>query len=305
VLSLVLLLVPAADPIVVKLAKHGAPDAAAFAVNDNDVITGWSNSQATHWKNGGDPIVDAQIGSESYEVAVNADGVTVVNSDATPDVVGGTLTFSVALLVAGELAPLPSLGVPGLDSGFAINDAGDVVGMSAPEGGDGTSAVPVVWLHGAGAAVALPRTTTARGYATAINNVGMVVGVEDDRVLEVWLDVTSDALPLVIEEGSGAEPDAINDDGVIVGDLSNGLRRSGSPCATVPAPSRRTTGRRCRWSRGRPAAARSRSTRAGSSPATLRSATRFTASFGARATVTPTRSSLSPRPAEPVRSLPT
>src|SRR4051794_4428114 len=50
----------------------------------------------------------------------------------------------------------------------------------------------------------------------------MVVGVEDDRVLEVWLDVTSDPLPLGIQKGSGGEPDAINDDGVIVGDLSNG-----------------------------------------------------------------------------------
>ena len=165
------------------LGTLGGRETRANDINDiGQVVGGSVNSQgmwrAFRWRNGTMTGLRTLGGRESEATAINNRGHVVGQSQLTGNpTLGGRPVVHAFLVKNGVMSDLGTLG-GARSSAQDINDAGQVVGWSETT----TPNVyhPFLWQNGVMTDL-LPPGSTNTGAAYAINSVGVVVGVKNNR----------------------------------------------------------------------------------------------------------------------------
>jgi len=178
-------------------------------VGQQGTANGWS---AIRWSQNGAIYLENHPGGTSYASGINNSGQIVGESELT---VNGLAHASV--WDKGRLTIMPTVGGNGLGAAMKINDAGEIVGVSANAKGDER---PTLWKNGT--PVDLGTLGGPVGVARAINNQGQIVGASNAPygggfATRATLWYRGNITDLGTLGGPYSEATAINNSGQIVG----------------------------------------------------------------------------------------
>lgn len=194
---------------------NGVSSGTAADINDSSVITGCvydTGETLTRipviWENTVNPVVipGTPADADACGLSINSHG-HVVGTERT-----GT-GYRAVMWKDGEFIVLGNLGNHTVTVPMAINDLGQVVGYSSPNGSEPSRA----FLWDNGTMVDLGALGEGGAKAYDINNAGEIIGVAPTPVL--WKDgVIYDLKPLIPSEFNFLSAEAINESGQIAGD---------------------------------------------------------------------------------------
>lgn len=198
------------------LGAGGAGNSVALDINEagqvvgrQDTAFGWS---AIRWFQGGATYLQTQAGGTSYASGINNAGLIVGESEPTMNSLAHASVWN-----DGELTTMSTVGGTGLGVAMRINDAGEIVGMSANAKGEER---PTLWKNGT--PVDLGTLGGPNGTAGAINSRGQIVGVSDAVygsrfAIRATLWDGGKVIELATLGGPFSAANAINNSGQIVG----------------------------------------------------------------------------------------
>ena len=207
---------------VTNLGTLGGSFSTAYAINASGQVAGSASLadgtvRATRWTNGLALNLGVPFGNNSAAYGINDAGQVVGDS-----YLGSASNRAVLWNATGTPAVLPISGQVG-SFGRSINNNGSVVGAINRTAPGGLS--PTLWRDGLVAGLYQP-TSSASGYATAINASGQAVGVYNN-VAALWQSESSEVRLLPgLGGGTFSLANSINSVGVIVGTSTDILART-------------------------------------------------------------------------------
>lgn len=172
----------------------GESSSSGIAVNDSGTVIGSTIgaeflSHGAIWQNG----VATDLG-HFRPAAINQRGL-VVGVEQGPD------SFDHAMILRnGVLTPLPENGGQG-SSAFAVNNRGDVVGTLLIDGAEHA----VLWPAGRFDAMVVLDTSTARTFATGVDDDGFIIGADSGAIPTSFVWRTDGSLVRTYDPDSGLE----------------------------------------------------------------------------------------------------
>ncbi|WP_077035643.1 PEP-CTERM sorting domain-containing protein [Pelomonas sp. KK5] len=166
-------------------------------------------------------VVSGYIASQSWGVSSSGNYAVGRSLFVSQDVPGASWPTSIYSTGTGALSGMPALSGHPYDWGYAINNSGVAVGLSATDT-TGAGALPTMWSNGTATALKLPTGQTV-GRAFGINNNGIAVGSVGSDTGEVGVVYNtvsgkSTIIQALSDDGSYMQRAfGISDNGMIVG----------------------------------------------------------------------------------------
>ncbi|MDY0746486.1 PEP-CTERM sorting domain-containing protein [Paucibacter sp. R3-3] len=166
-------------------------------------------------------VVSPYIVSQAWGMSSSGNYAVGRSLYLSQDVTGSSWPTSIYSTSSGTLQGLPGLSAHPYDWGYAINNSGLAVGVSATDT-TGAGALPTLWSNGAATQLKLPAGQSV-GRAFGINNNGIAVGSAGSDVNEVGVIYNTvsgktTTISALTDDGSYMQRAfGISDNGLVVG----------------------------------------------------------------------------------------